>query len=310
MDKLVGRLWQHVWLMMAVVGGTLAIALPGYSGSVPSGLGSGVSVGGSTVLSIGASSLGSEEELTSTTPNATIDATTGEILLTVAAQQAVNQSATEILQGLQGTNPTLAAALTTPGEIALDGLTSVDLGGGVEEDAEQTVDELAVVVAAAIANGDSVSLTGEQGTLSIAAPTPIAGSTPTALLATSAVFVPIGGTPMVAPLRGTQAQIANAAGFLAAAFAAGLAPSQVAIFTEMALTGADYRALVALFNATGGLLPPTAAAVSATQLESAIQAYNQILDSSSPETLVALGQNSDFVALGRSLQQLRTAIDS
>ncbi len=81
----------------------------------------------------------------------------------------------------------------------------------------------------------------------------------------------------------------------------------------MALAGADYRALVPLFNAVSGLIPPqpqaTAAAVDPTQLEAAIQAYNQIVDDSAPATLVALGENSDFVALGRSLQQLRAAIE-
>lgn len=315
MDKLASPLRQK-WLMLILVGGSLAIALPGHSGSVPTGLTSGVSVGGSNLLTIGASTLGSEELLESASANATVDPFTGDITLTAAAQQALNTSATQIVQGLQGTNPVLAILLTTPGEI---GLNSPSLAGasGVseEEDPEATVEETAAAAAAAIANGESVSLSSSQGTLGIAAPTVAQASGSDSILVTSAVLTPPGGTPMVAPLRGTLVQIANAAGFLAAAFAAGLTPSQVAPFTEMALAGADYRDLVTLFNAVSGLIPPqiqprsTALVVSPTQLEEAIQAYNRIVDNSTPETLATLSQNSDFVTLGRSLQQLRAAIE-
>ncbi len=332
MDKLASPLRQK-WLMLILVGGSLAIALPGHSGSVPTGLTSGVSVGGSNLLPIGASTLGSEELLESTSINATVDPITGDITLTAAAQQALNASANQVAQALQGTNPVLATALTTPGEISLNSPSPVG-ASGVSEDDDATVDDIAAAAAAAIANGESVLLTGSQGTLAIAAPTGVVGTIPAALVAsrqaltiaqagdslnpvlvTSVVFTPQGGTPMVAPLRGTLAQIANAAGFLAAAFATGLTPSQVAPFSEMALAGADYRDLVPLFNAVSGLIPPqpqprsATLAVDPTQLEEAIQAYNRIVDNSTTETLVALGENSDFVALGRSLQQLRAAIE-
>lgn len=336
MDKLSSPLRQKLWLMVMIVGGSLAIALPGQGGSVPTGLTSGISVGGSTLLPIGASTLGSgEEQLESASANATVDPTTGAITLTAAAQQALNASATEIAQGLQGSNPTLATTLTTGlGEIGLDTPSPVGASGVEAGSGSPTVNELADAAAAAIANGENVLLTSSQGTLSIAAPTIALGAMPgavvasrqganlaltlaqassDAILVTSAVFTPQGGTPLVAPLRGTQSQIANAAGFLAAAFAAGLTPNQVAPFTEMALAGADYQALVPLFNAVSGLIPPqpqtTAVAVDPTRLDAAIQAYNQIVDGSSPETLVVLSQNSDFVALGRSLQQLRAAIE-
>ncbi|MFQ4137684.1 hypothetical protein PGN35_015310 [Nodosilinea sp. PGN35] len=333
MDKLASPLRQKFWLMLMLVGGSLAIAPPGHSGSVPTGLTSGVSVGGSILLPIGASTLGSEELLESASANATVDPSTGAITLTAAAQQALNASANQIAQGLQGTNPVLAIALTTPGEISLDSPSPVGASGVEDGDGEETVDEIAAAAAAAIANGDSVLLTSAQGTLGIAAPTVAAAAAPALLVAnrqggsflaqasdgsetilvTSAVFTPQGGTPMVVPLRGTLGQIANAAGFLAASFASGLTPNQVAPFTEMALTGADYLALVPLFNAVSGLIPPqpqaAAAAVNPTQLEAAIRAYNRIVDDSTPETLAALGQNSDFVALGRSLQQLRAAIE-
>lgn len=342
-DKLPSPLRRQLWLMLMLVGGSLAIALPGHSGSVPTGLTSGLSVGGSTLLPIGASSLGSEELVESASANATVDPSTGSITLTAAAQQALNTSANQVAQGLQGTNPALAAALTTPAEIGLNSPSPVG-ASGVSENADSegdgTVDEIAAAAAAAIANGESISLTSSQGTLGIAAPTVAiapatlvassqataialgsqitlaqTGNSPDPILVTSAVFTPQGGTPMVAPLRGTLTQIANAAGFLAAAFATGLTPSQVAPFTEMALVGADYPELVPLFNAVSGLIPPqpqpsaTALAVDPTQLEAAIQAYNRIVDNSDPATLAALGQNSDFVALGRSLQQLRAAIE-
>lgn len=321
--------------MLILVSGSLAIALPGHSGSVPTGLTSGVSVGGSNILPIGASTLGSEELVESASANASVDPITGDITLTTAAQQALNTSANQVAQGLQGTNPVLATALTTPGEISLNSPSPVGASGvGESEGGDETVEAIAAAAAAAIANGESVSLTSSQGTLGIAAPTIAVGAGPAALVAsrqaltiaqtsdspepilvTSAVFTPQDGTPMVAPLRGTLNQIANAAGFLAAAFATGLTPSQVAPFTEMALAGAAYQDLVPLFNAVSGLIPPqptpqaTAMAVDPTQLEDAIQAYNRIVDNSAPATLAILGQNSDFVALGRSLKQLRAAIE-
>lgn len=324
MEQLANRLRRQLWLLLALVGGSLAIAVPGYTGSVPTGQASGVTVGGSSILTIGApclsseeqlgaSCLGSEEYLESTSPNATVDPFTGEVTLTAGSQQTLNASASQILRGLQRTNPALFAILSTPGEINLSSLSAAGPTAEGDED-EQTIEEIAAAAAAAnaIANGESVALISSQDTLGIAAPTAVTGVLPPTL-ATSAVYTPAGGTPMVMPLRGTPDQIANAAGFLAASFAAGLAPSQVATFTEMALVGVDYADLVDLFNAVSGLLPAqpqvTATAVNATQLESAIQAYNRILDNTDPAALVTLAQFEDFVVLGRSLQQLRAAID-
>ncbi|TVQ06501.1 MAG: hypothetical protein EA368_16835 [Leptolyngbya sp. DLM2.Bin27] len=297
-----------------MVGSLLALSLPAVAGKAPTGLNSGVTVGGSTLLPIGAAFVAGEEIeiVESASPNATVDPATGEITLTAAAQQQINQAAIDVLQSLQISNPSLANTLTIPGEIALGSPSPVG-ASGVGEDEDSPVDEIAAAVAAAIANGESVSLTSTQGTLGITAPAVMvdpAGGPST--MGTSAVFVPPGGTPMVMPLQGSQAQIANAAGLLAAAFASGLAPNQVASFVEMALVGADYRALVPLFNAVGGLLlqpQPPSATINATQLEAAIQAYNRMLNDSDAETLVALAQNSDFVVLGQSLQQLRAAID-
>jgi hypothetical protein len=291
-----------------------------------------VTVGGSSILTIGASSLGSEEQIASNSPNATVDPATGEVTLTLAAQQSINTTASQILQGLQSTNPLLNTIFTTSSEINLGSLSAAGPTGEGDEDA-QTIDEIAAAAANAIANGESVSLISSQGTLGIAAPVvatgalpgvlvasegaTVAQANPSPILATSAVFVPVGGTPMVMPLRGTLDQIANATGFLAASFAAGLAPNQVATFTEMALAGVDYVDLVTLYNAVSGLLPTqpqtqetVAAPVDATKLESAIQAYNRILDTTDPATLVTLAQFEDFVVLGRSLQELRAAVDA
>ncbi|MGB6013793.1 MAG: hypothetical protein WBG32_03610, partial [Nodosilinea sp.] len=292
MEKLAGRLRRQLWLLLALVSGSLAIAAPGHTGSVPTGQGSGVTVGGSSILSIGASSLGSEEYLESNSLFATVDPFTGEVTLTAEAQQTLNISASQLLQALQSTNPALAAVLITPAEIDLGSLSAAlpteceanALAAPAEcEENAQTVSEIAAVAVLAIASGESVSLASSQGTLVIAAPT-VAQAGQTSILATSVVFTPAGGTPMVMPLRGTLDQIANAAGFLAASFAASLAPNQVATFTEMALVGVSYVELVTLYDAVSGLLlaqPQATAAtpVDATQLESAIQAYNRILDS-------------------------------
>lgn len=318
MNRLVQQLLQTPWLIAAIVGGSLAIALPSQAGRVPTGLNSGVTLGGSTLLPLGGSALGEEDFIESASPNATVDPLTGEVTLTVAAQQQVNQSATSLLQDLQSNSPALAALLTTPGEISLISISLAGASGGGETEDSVTVSDRAAAAVAAIASGENVSLTSSQGTLVIAAPTPIAGANPAdpnAIRTTSAVFTPEGGTPVVVPLQGTQAQIANAAGFLVAAFASGFTPTQVASFTEMALTGANYIDLVALFNAVGGLLLQAQSGdialntVNATQLEAAIQAYNNILNTSDDATLAALSQNSDFTTLGRSLQQLRAAVD-
>ncbi len=316
MNRLVSQLRPTPWLIAALVGG-MAIALPSQAGKAPTGLNSGVTVGGSILLPLGGSSLGEEDFIESASPNITVDPLTGEVTLTAAAQQQVNQSATSLLQGLESSSPALAALLTTPSEISLISISLAGASGGGETEEGATVGEIAAAAAAAIASGESVSLTSSQGTLTIAAPTPVAGANPadpSATRATSAVFTPEGGNPVVVPLQGTQSQIANAAGFLAAAFAAGFTPSQVASFTDMALAGASYVDLVALFNAAGGLLAQSgdasvSTAVNATQLEAAIQAYNNILNSSDAATLAALNQNSDFTALGRSLQQLRAAVE-
>lgn len=290
------------WLLLALVGGLLAIAPPAYSGSAPSGAGSGVNPSGSF-------NVGREQRLESNTPNATVNPTTGELVLTATAQQSLNQTAGEIIQGLQSTNPALANALTTSATIDLNSPSPAEAVtvGGSGVGAEKTVGEIAAMAVAAINSGTRFALTSDQGTLSIEPSTALSPGT-------SAVFTPLsGGTPLVVPLTGTQAQIANAAGFLAAAFAAGLPPQQITPFIAMALDGANYLLLVPLFNAVGGLLPPqpqSDGAVSATQLEAAIQAYNRILNDSDPATLAALNQNQDFVSLGRSLQQLRAAIDN
>ncbi|PSN14691.1 hypothetical protein C7293_10525 [filamentous cyanobacterium CCT1] len=280
-------------------------------------------------MTIGASSLGSEELIGSNSPNATVDPLTGEVTLTLAAQQSIDTVASQILLGLQSTNPSLYAIITTLLEINLGSLSAAGPTGEGNEDA-QTIDEVAAAIVSAIVNGESVTLVSSQGTLTIAAPVAVTGAlseilvasqgtalaqaNPSPVLVTSAVFTPVGGTPMVMPLRGTLDQIANAAGFLAASFAAGLTPSQVATFTEMALVGVDYVDLVELFNAVSGLLPaqsqPQETVVDATQLEAAIQAYNRILDETDPAALVTLGEFEDFVVLGRSLQQLRAAVDT
>lgn len=319
-----------------LVGAGLAIALPGQAGSAPVGVTSGVNVGGSTILPSGASSLGSEEQLELTSPNATFDPVTGQIILTAAAQTALNQAAVALLQSLQSSNPSLIVTLTS--SITID-LTSPSPVGATGEGGEGLIGEIAEAVAAAIAAGNSVTLTSSQGTLTIAPPAVAQGETAVLvastgdlpigvngagnrdgadiamLMSTTATFTPTDGVPVVTTLNGTQAQIANAAGFLGAAFASGLSPSQVTVFTTMALAGADYIDLIDLHNAVAGLLPPSpqpreAANISATQLDSAIRAYNNLVDNSDPATLLSLGENTDFVALGQSLQQLRTAIDA
>ncbi|HSM80176.1 MAG TPA: hypothetical protein VLS96_00745 [Nodosilinea sp.] len=332
------RLQHRLWLGLMLVGAGLAIALPGQAGSAPVGVTSGVNVGGSTILPSGASSLGSEEQLELTSPNATFDPATGQIILTAAAQTALNQAAVALLQSLQSSNPSLIVTLTS--SITID-LTSPSPVGATGEGGEGLIGEIAEAVAAAIAAGNSVTLTSSQGTLTIAPPAVARGETavlvastgdlpigingPTdgnrdgaaiaMLMSTTATFTPTDGVPVVTTLNGTQAQIANAAGFLGAAFASGLSPSQVTVFTTMALAGADYIDLIDLHNAVAGLLPPSpqpreAANISATQLDSAIRAYNNLVDNSDPATLLSLGENTDFVALGQSLQQLRTAIDA
>jgi hypothetical protein len=338
-DKLVSRLRQRLWFILALVSSSIAIALPGHTGQTPVGQPSGVTIGGTTFLPAGSPSLGTGTQVGSNSPNANVDPSTGQVTLTAAAQQSLNQAALALVQDLQNTSPGIA-------NILINLLANIDLQGGSPagttfngDGTTVTIGELAQLALDALNNGESVSITTPQGTLTIAAPTPAPEASwgqmvasanrevsdlpllnlaqsdledDEAVLATSAVFVPEGGTPMVTPLQGTRGQIANAGGFLAASFAAGLAPDQVDAFAGMALAGIDHADLVTLFNAVNNLLPAqeiNGTVVDANQLESAIQAYNRILDNTDPATLVALDDFHDFVVLGRSLQQLRASID-
>ncbi|MBE9135952.1 hypothetical protein IQ254_01815 [Nodosilinea sp. LEGE 07088] len=339
MNKLVSRL-RKIWFMLALVGSSLAIALPGQAGKAPVGLTSGITIGGTTFVPAGSPTLGTGTQVGSNSPNANVDPGTGQITLTAAAQQSLNQAALALLQALQNTSPGIVNILINLlANIDLQGFSPVGAtfnGGGTTV----TIGELALLALNALNNGESISITTTLGTLTIAAPTPAPGASlgrvvasanrgvvsdlpflnlaqanlgdDEAVWVTSAVFVPEGGTPVVTPLQGTREQIANAGSFLAASFAAGLTPDQVDAFTEMALAGIDYADLVTLLNATNNLLPAqeiNGSAVDATQLESAIQAYNRILDNTDPDILVALDESHDFMVLGRSLQQLRASID-
>jgi hypothetical protein len=49
--------------------------------------------------------------------------------------------------------------------------------------------------------------------------------------------------------------------------------------------------------------------VDINQLNNAINTYNQIIQQSSPVTLQALSQSQDFVAIGKALKELRTAVN-
>ena len=298
---------RYMGFMGAIAGLWLAAMAPSWAGKGAAGIGSGVTTGGSGPLTIGASDLGGMDWLVSASPNASFDPLTNTLLLTAAAQDSLNQAGIGLLPGLQTDRPALALVLTNPLTIDLDcPAPSVQ---GIAS-AATTPCQAAEETAAAIAAGNSTTLTTPAGRLTIPAPSPSPVNPD--LVSTTVNYTPEVGNPTTLTLTGTVDHVANAAAFLAAAAAAGIAPDQVSALVDVALAGVDYALVVALVNSLANLLDEeeTLADLDAAQLEAAIRTYNQILETSDLDTLQQLSSDPEFVTLGQVLSTLRAAIDA
>jgi hypothetical protein len=306
-------------LALALGGMVLAIAPPSYGGSVPGGTPSGVNPGGSTFLPYPGTNLGGQIQ-EGLSPNEVVGGGGGAGSLPISNP---SQGAQMLGAPGRGMNPRSPVPTTMTVEVTDVPLSKADRPRAKDDPGMATVPvstlaDLAETVAAASLAEQTVVLTNALGTLAIIPTDPGAIAADAAIdspppLAT-AVYTAAGEPPVVLPLQGNEAQVANAAGFLAMAFGSDLTPMEVAPFTTLALAGADFATLVDLFNATAGLLTPSPAGgtsmmVNLSKLAGAIQAYNQLLDGSDDATVLALAQSDDFVDLGRSLQQLRAAVD-
>ncbi|MCH4903156.1 hypothetical protein GSN00_01845 [Cylindrospermopsis raciborskii CHAB3438] len=148
-------------------------------------------------------------------------------------------------------------------------------------------------------------------------------------------------------LTGTSEQVANAAGFIATAASAGLSPTQIETGISIALTGANFGQVASLINSLSGLMvtgrnqaikpkldqpilvadgitndrlttqgksevkhgPVEDVSIEPIRLSTAIVVFNQIIDTSSDATVIALSENSEFLTIGKMLQRLRSAFD-
>lgn len=194
---------------------------------------------------------------------------------------------------------------------------------------------LAVSSAAIRAAGAAVtSNTGTSSTVS----TPNGPASLTAPTATSAGSVTVGGVAVAIPQTATAAGARNAAVAATAVLAAGGTPSQAAVAAAIAGTGITPALAVGLVSALSLMLSADSTAsadlrpnlnasllksfdsgkdlllaqgksgsINPTQLALAINAYNEIVDTSSPEALAELSKSKEFMEIGQTLRKLRSA---
>lgn len=249
------------WLVPTIVGAALMVGTSAQAGSVPTGLGSGVTVTGSAPLSLGASSLDGGTVLR-------------QLVLDLERRTFVTLAIDDGPAVAQG-SPRQTADNTAPAIAVGSRATVVSPAGRL-------------VIGAAVP-----SLAGGDQVIAIATYTPSQGAAPT----------------VTVPLIGSATQVANGGAFLAAAVAAGLSPAQVSFYTDLALAGVDYLAVVDLCNSLVGIaVPEELEEIELARLSLIIAVYNQILDTSSLAVLQRLNQNADFLALAQALNSLRASV--
>jgi len=295
---------------------SLGIPWVAQAGSAPGGASSGLTTTGSGPLSIGGSPITSEST-TSTSPNVMLDPQTGTLLLTSAAQQTVNQTALQLVQQLEATNPGLIAALSNSFVIDPDrqfeeitlAIRGINDGEPVPKRSLQ-----AAALDAQVAIADQlrwVILRADQNVLELTAPLVVL--TAPDQFSMVALFNP--GNEMAAarlPLQGTLENLGDATAFLIVTAGSGLSPDAVAPFVAMALEGAPYEELITLLNAVNALVVATAAGedIDPNQLNLALHAYGAIIETVDQATLNQLASNPEFRALGQALQALRQAVET
>ena len=302
------------WLMLGLLACNLSLIQRVQAGSVPGGGASGGTTTGSGPLTIGGSPI-TPESTTSTSPNVSLDPATGNLQLTLAAQQSVNRVAQQLLQQLAATNPGLIETLGEPFLVDPDrqfdtlALAVRGINDG-EPVPKSTLGEAAIDAQFGVAELLRWAiLYADQNVLELTAPLVVLGSPEQFSMV--AVFNP--DDDLVTsrlPLQGTLDQLGNATAFLVLTAGSGVPPDAVAPFVDMALAGAPYAELVELLNGVNALVVATAAGedIDPNVLNRTIYAYRDIVQTVDQPTLDNLTSNAEFLALGQALQQLRSAI--
>jgi len=181
------------------------------------------------------------------------------------------------------------------------------------------------------ANAATGTFTASRGGISLASiVTPTATTAGSVTVGTVTVAVPAIANPTLAKAA-SQAAIA--------VILAGGSPNQAAAAAQIAATGAGVGASVRLVGALANLIPTTfdsaanpllnlnasllksldnskeltvaqgkkGASVNPAQLAEAIIAYNEVLDTSSPQVVAELSKNKAFLQIGQTLRKLRSA---
>ncbi|QNP30997.1 hypothetical protein [Cylindrospermopsis curvispora] len=201
-------------------------------------------------------------------------------------------------------------------------------------------------VAAQISLGQGVEVTSNTASVRIL---PISLTANSQTVSTTATVTTVNGQTLSLVLKGTSNQVANAAGFIAAATSAELSGAQIQTGTSIALSGANYTQVVALINSLSGLMiiatnqtlepklekgQPLSLLASSTlasdprnksesnskivqnvtiepvRLNRAIFIFNQILDTSDDATVTALSRNQEFITIGQVLKRLSSAFNN
>ena len=229
--------------------------------------------------------------------------------------------------GATTVTPTVSPAVNSAANLVISTSTSsttITLISSAAPLAPISTAALTAAATAAPTPGSSSSVSTPNGPASLTAPT-----------ATSAGAVTVGGVTVAIP---ASANAANAAVAATAVLAAGGTPSQAATAAAIAGTGISPALAVALVSALSLILSADSTAsadlrpnlnasllksfdsgkdlllaqgksgsINPTQLALAINAYNEIVDTSTPEAFAELSKSKDFIEIGQTLRKLRAA---
>jgi hypothetical protein len=293
---------------------------------------SGVNIGasGTTVFSSPANSGNSNNASTQVLVNAAqvsaIGAASTAILQTLAADGSVASSTTLVL--ISSDRPLSAFGITNGLANAATAITNAPTTGTTT----RTIAGVTVTASAATATTGQ-TFSASRGGIPL-------GSVVTAT-ATTAGSVTVGGVTIDVPPIANPTRAAQATQAAIAVLLAGGSANQASAAAQIAGTGAGVGASVRLVAALANLIPTLstdpnasnplvpnlnasrtkslelakdlilaqakAGTINPAQLAEAIIAYNEVIDSSSPEVVAELSKNKSFVQIGETLRKLRSA---
>ena len=298
-----------------------------------------ISASGTTVFSspnnTTNSNAGTTQVLVSPAQVTALGQATTAVLQTLAADGSVASSTTLVLIT---SNSTLASvAIPTALNTATAAIAATPATGTVTRTIGAGPNAVTVTASAATGTTGATFTASRGGTSlgSVTSPTSTrAGSVTLAGVTVTIPAIPPGATPAITAARSAQASQAAVAVLLA-----GGSPTQAAAAAQIAGTGAGVTSSVRLVAALAGIsLDPTVGSnplvpnlnasriksldlvkefvialnrtgnVSIEKLTEAITAYNEVLDTSSPEVVAELSKNKAFMQIGQTLRKLRSAI--